>query len=44
MGSSAANPVRVLVADDHRLFADALTTLLSGEKCIECVGIAADGA
>jgi DNA-binding NarL/FixJ family response regulator len=44
VGSSAANPVRVLVADDHRLFADALTTLLSGERCIECVGIAADGA
>jgi DNA-binding NarL/FixJ family response regulator len=46
MGAPAASSsgrVRVLVADDHRLFADALTVLLAGEEAIECVGVAADG-
>jgi DNA-binding NarL/FixJ family response regulator len=43
MGPPAASPVRVLVADDHRLFADALTVMLAGEEQIECVGIAANG-
>ena len=43
MGPPAAIPVRVLVADDHRLFADALTVMLDTEDSIECVGVAADG-
>jgi DNA-binding NarL/FixJ family response regulator len=43
MGPPAASPVRVLVADDHRLFADALTVMLAGEDTIECVGIAGNG-
>jgi two-component system, NarL family, nitrate/nitrite response regulator NarL len=36
-------PVRVLIADDHRLFAEALEAVLSTEERIEIVGIAADG-
>lgn len=37
------NPVRVLIADDHRLFAEALEAVLSTEQRIEVVGRAADG-
>ena len=40
---SAAKVVRVLVADDHRLFAEALSVILEGEAGVECVGVAADG-
>src|SRR5688572_14496006 len=36
-------PVRVLIADDHRLFAEALEAILSTEQRIEVVGRAADG-
>jgi CheY-like chemotaxis protein len=36
-------PVRVLIADDHRLFAEALEAVLSTEERIEVVGRAADG-
>ena len=36
-------PVRVLIADDHRLFAEALEAVLSTEKAIEVVGRAANG-
>ena len=36
-------PVRVLIADDHRLFAEALEAVLSSEPRIEVVGRAADG-
>jgi DNA-binding NarL/FixJ family response regulator len=44
MGSpAAAAPVRVLVADDHRLFAEALEAMLAGQERIECVGVAANG-
>jgi len=35
--------IRVLIADDHRLFAEALEAILSGDKRIELVGLAADG-
>ena len=35
--------VRVLIADDHRLFAEALEAVLSTEARIEVVGRAADG-
>ena len=41
--SAAAAPVRVLVADDHRLFAQALEAMLAGQERIECVGVAANG-
>ena len=36
-------PVRVLIADDHRLFAEALEAVLATEGRIEVVGRAADG-
>ena len=36
-------PIRVLIADDHRLFAEALEAVLSMEERIEVVGCAADG-
>jgi len=35
--------VRVLIADDHRLFAEALEAILAGDDRIELVGLAADG-
>jgi DNA-binding NarL/FixJ family response regulator len=40
---ATTKPVRVLIADDHRLFAEALEAVLSMEKRIEVVGRAADG-
>jgi DNA-binding NarL/FixJ family response regulator len=36
-------PVRVLVADDHRLFTEALTAILAADERIEVVGQAGDG-
>jgi DNA-binding NarL/FixJ family response regulator len=36
-------PVRVLIADDHRLFAEALEAMLSTEERIQVVGRASDG-
>jgi DNA-binding NarL/FixJ family response regulator len=35
--------IRVLIADDHRLFAEALEAVLSTEERIDVVGRAADG-
>lgn len=35
--------VRVLIADDHRLFAEALEAILAGDARIELVGLASDG-
>jgi DNA-binding NarL/FixJ family response regulator len=35
--------VRVLIADDHRLFAEALEAILAGDERIELVGLAANG-
>jgi DNA-binding NarL/FixJ family response regulator len=35
--------VRVLIADDHRLFAEALAAILGGENGIEVAGVAANG-
>ena len=40
---TTTTPVRVLIADDHRLFAEALEAVLSSERRIEVVGRAADG-
>jgi DNA-binding NarL/FixJ family response regulator len=37
-------PIRVLIADDHRLFAEALEAILAGDERIEVVGQASDGA
>jgi len=36
-------PIRVLIADDHQLFAEALATILDSEERLEVVGRAADG-
>jgi DNA-binding NarL/FixJ family response regulator len=36
-------PVRVLIADDHRLFTEALEAILSADQRIEVVGQATDG-
>src|SRR5690348_5249173 len=41
--SVCAMGVRVLIADDHRLFAEALEAILSGDDRIELVGLAGDG-
>jgi DNA-binding NarL/FixJ family response regulator len=35
--------IRVLIADDHRLFAEALEVILAADKRIEIVGKAVDG-
>ena len=35
--------IRVLIADDHRLFAEALEVILAGDQRISVVGHAADG-
>jgi len=35
--------IRVLIADDHRLFAEALEVILAGDPRIAVVGRAADG-
>ena len=37
-------PLRVLIADDHRLFAEALEAILAADERIEVVGQAADGS
>jgi DNA-binding NarL/FixJ family response regulator len=39
----AANPVRVVIADDQRLFAEALEAILSTDARISVVGRADDG-
>jgi two-component system, NarL family, response regulator LiaR len=36
--------IRILLADDHRLFAESLMALLSEDDRVEVVGIAANGA
>ena len=43
MNATTKPPVRVLIADDHRLFAEALEAILFTEERIEVVGRAADG-
>ncbi|HUQ23873.1 MAG TPA: response regulator transcription factor [Gaiellaceae bacterium] len=43
MNGKDITPVRVLIADDHRLFAEALEAVLSSEVRIEVIGRAADG-
>ena len=36
--------VRILIADDHRLFAEALRAILEAEPSVDVVGLAASGA
>jgi DNA-binding NarL/FixJ family response regulator len=38
------SPIRVLLVDDHRLFAEALEAILAGESTLEVVGRARNGA
>jgi DNA-binding NarL/FixJ family response regulator len=40
---SKPKPLRVLIADDHRLFAEALEAILTTDERIEVVGQASDG-
>jgi DNA-binding NarL/FixJ family response regulator len=42
--SKVENAIRVLIADDHRLFAEALEAILAGESSIDVVGRARNGA
>ena len=37
-------PLRVLIADDHRLFAEALEAIFAADERIEVVGQASDGS
>ena len=37
-------PIRVLIADDHLLFAEALEAILGGDGRFDVVGLARDGA
>jgi DNA-binding NarL/FixJ family response regulator len=43
MPSAKPKPVRVLIADDHRLFAEALEAILAADDRIAVVGQASDG-
>ena len=43
MADRRPSPIRVLIADDHRLFAEALHAILATEERIKVVGRAADG-
>ena len=43
MTRRTAAAVRVLIADDHRLFAEALEAILAAESRLDVVGRAADG-
>ena len=42
--AAATHPVRILIADDHELFAEGLAELLATHPELEVVGRAADGA
>jgi DNA-binding NarL/FixJ family response regulator len=41
--ASVQKPIRVLIADDHRLFAQALEAILEADERIEVAGHARDG-
>ena len=42
--AKSSKPLRVLIADDHRLFAEALEAILATDERIEVVGQAGDGS
>jgi DNA-binding NarL/FixJ family response regulator len=44
MRARRPKPLRVVIADDHRLFAQALEAILGADERIEVVGQASDGA
>ena len=41
--SPGSQPIRILLADDHRLFAEALAAILEGDARLEIVGRARNG-
>ena len=41
--ASLSTPIRVLIADDHRLFAEALEAILAGDARIQVVAHVGDG-
>jgi len=41
---NTASKIRVLIADDHRMFAEALEAILTGDDRLEIVGQAGDGS
>jgi DNA-binding NarL/FixJ family response regulator len=43
LDSTMTKPIRVLIADDHRLFAEALDAILGGDERVAVVGRAGDG-
>lgn len=43
MAAETPRPVRVLVVDDHPLFAKAILAVLAGEPGLEVIGVAGDG-
>jgi len=43
-GMKDGDPLRVLIVDDHRLFADALALWLARDPTLEVVGVAVTGA
>ncbi len=43
MPPTQPTPVQVLIADDHRLFAEALQAILAADERVEVVGTASDG-
>ena len=44
MRARKTTPLRILIADDHRLFAEALEAILAADERIEVVGQAGDGS
>src|ERR1700756_5835843 len=44
MDSRRANPIRIVIADDHPIFRDGLRRLLEAESGLKVVGEASDGA
>ena len=41
--ASLSTPIRLLIADDHRLFAEALEAILAGDERIKVVAYVGDG-
>jgi two-component system response regulator DevR len=44
MSEAARDPIRVLIIDDHRMFAESLARLLSDEPDIDVIGVCPTGA
>lgn len=44
MAEAGPDPIRVLIIDDHKMFADSLARLLSDEPDIDVVGLSSTGA